>query len=322
MPQEELSDLQRQVLELKRQRNALILAHNYQRYEVQQIADFVGDSLQLARKSAEVSGFDMIVFAGVKFMAEMTAILAEGTPVYIPSREALCPLAGWIGPAKVRAAKERHPGAPVVVYVNTTAATKAECDAICTSSNAVEVVESLGAETVLFGPDKNLAEYVRRQTGVKVIDIEPLGHCYVHQQFKLEHIERMRALHPDAIVIAHPECPPEVQGAADIIGSTGKMVKIVAEPPEKKFIIATEVGLVEQLQHAHPDKVILPAYEGAVCRQMKKTTLEGILRVLRDLPPENLVTVPDEVKDRVREVINAMNALHSAAESAVVAAGK
>ena len=304
-----MSELQKQILELKKKRNALLLAHNYQPIEIQEIADFVGDSLQLARKSAEVSGYDMVIFAGVKFMAEMTAVLAEGIPVYIPAPEALCPLAAWLTPEKVRARKAEHPGAPAVVYVNTTAETKAECDIICTSSNAVEIVESLGVDTVVFGPDKNLAEYVRRRTGVEIVDIEPRGHCYVHQQFDLAHIMLAREEHPNAIVIAHPECPPEVQDAADIIGSTGAMVRIVAESPEKEFIIATEMGLVQQLQKAHPDKKIYPAYEGAVCRQMKKNSLEKILHVLRDLPEENLVTVDERLREHVRRVLNRMTSV-------------
>ncbi|NHJ13860.1 MAG: quinolinate synthase NadA [Candidatus Thorarchaeota archaeon] len=302
-----MTDLQKEVIQLKKDRNALVLAHNYQPFEIQQVADFVGDSLQLARKSAEVTGYDLIVFAGVRFMAEMTAILAENIPVYIPAPDALCPLAAFVDLEKLRKQKEQYPDAPVVVYVNTTAETKSECDVICTSGNAVEVVTSLGAERVLFGPDKNLAEYVRRQTGVELIDIEPRGHCYVHQQFDVAQIELAREEHPNAIVIVHPECPPEVQDAADIVGSTGAMVRIVAESPEKEFIIATELGLIEQLQAAHPDKKIIPAYSKAVCRQMKKNTLEKLYAVLKDLPKENIVTVPAEMAIHIREILGNMN---------------
>ncbi|MHA1654250.1 MAG: quinolinate synthase NadA [Candidatus Thorarchaeota archaeon] len=316
----DLSDLQKHIIELKKRRNALLLAHNYQPIEIQEIADFVGDSLQLARKSAEVSGYDMVVFSGVRFMAELAAVLARGVPVYIPAPDALCPLAAWLTPDKVRAKRSQYPDAPVVVYVNTTAETKAECDVICTSSNAAEVVESLGAETVLFGPDTNLAEYVRRQTGVNIVDIEPRGHCYVHRQFDLAHIMLARDEHPDAIVIVHPECPPEVQDAADIVGSTGRMVEIVAESDARKFIIATEIGLVEQLQKAHPDKVIVPAYEKAVCRQMKQNSLEKVLHVLRDLPEENLVTVSPELAERIREAIERMNRTHVTVSEGTAAA--
>ncbi|MHA1780200.1 MAG: quinolinate synthase NadA [Candidatus Thorarchaeota archaeon] len=306
---DELSDIQREVLKWKEKRNALLLAHNYQPIEIQEIADFVGDSLQLARKSAEVAGYDMVIFAGVKFMAETTAVLAQGIPVYIPATEALCPLAAWLTAEKIRKRKAEYPDAPVVVYVNTTAETKAECDIICTSSNAVKVVESLAVDTVLFGPDKNLAEFVRRQTGIEIIDIEPKGHCYVHQQFDLAHILLAKEAHPDAVVIVHPECPPEVQDAADIVGSTGNMVRIVAESPEKKFIIGTEMGLVHQLQKAHPDKTIIPAFEGAICRQMKKNSLKKILYVLKELPEENIVTVPDHLKEKIKEVLERMTAV-------------
>ncbi|MCF2137750.1 MAG: quinolinate synthase NadA [Candidatus Thorarchaeota archaeon] len=303
---DELSDIQREVLKWKEKRNALLLAHNYQPIEIQEIADFVGDSLQLARKSAEVAGYDMVIFAGVKFMAETTAVLVKDIPVYIPATEALCPLAAWLTAEKIRKRKAEYPNAPVVVYVNTTAETKAECDIICTSSNAVKVVESLGAKTVLFGPDKNLAEYVRRQTGIEIIDIEPKGHCYVHQQFDPAHILLAKEEHPDAIAIVHPECPPEVQDAADMIGSTGNMVRIVAESPEKTFIIGTEMGLVQQLQKAHPDKTIIPAFEGAICLQMKKNSLEKILHVLKDLPEENIVTVPEHLQEKIKQVLERM----------------
>ena len=302
-----LSDLQKRILSLKKERKALILAHNYQPLEIQQIADFVGDSLQLAQKSADVKGYEMVVFAGVRFMAEMAAVLSDGLPVYIPAPDALCPLAAWVTPEKIRQRKKEYPGAPVVLYVNTTAEAKAEADIICTSGNAAQVVKSLGAETVLFGPDKNLAEYVRQKTGVKIVDIEPKGNCFVHHQFTVAQLEELRKKHPDATVIVHPECPPDVQAAADLVGSTGMMVKTVAASSQREFIIATELGLIQQLQEAHPDKVIIPAYIGAVCKQMKKTTLEKIARVLEDLPEENLVTVPDHLRERLHVLLDRMN---------------
>jgi quinolinate synthase len=246
----ELVDLQKRILELKKKRNALIIAHNYQLLEIQKVSDFVGDSLQLAE-----------------------------------------------------AKKQEHPGAPVVVYVNTTAETKSSCDIVCTSSTAVEIVESLGVDKVLFGPDKNLAEYVRRQTGIEIVDIEPKGHCYVHRMFDVAQIALLKEEYPDAVVLAHPECHPEVQDVADFVVSTGRMVKAVEESGAKTFIIATEVGLVEQLQDKHPDKIILPAYDGAICLQMKKNSLEKIAEVLEDLPETNLVTVPAHMVGHIRETI-------------------
>lgn len=302
-----LNELQMKILKLKEERNALLLAHNYQPMVIQEIADFVGDSLQLARKSAEVSGYDMIVFSGVNFMAEMAAVLNEGVPVYIPATDAICPLAAWVSTDKIRARREEFPDAPVVVYVNTTAETKSESDVICTSGNAVEVISRLGTDTVIFGPDKNLADYVRKQTGVEVVDIESRGHCYVHQQFDIAQVELMREDHPDATIIVHPECPSEVQDAADIVGSTGSMVRIVAESPQKKFIIGTELGLIQQLQAAHPDKEIIPLYDKAICRQMKKNSLEKILYILEALPAENLVTVPSEMIEHVQGALERMS---------------
>jgi len=317
-----IAELQQRVVELKKKRNALLLAHNYQPLEIQQVADFVGDSLQLAKKCTSDTGHDMIVFAGVRFMAEMAAVLSNGIPVYLPAPDTYCPLASYVTPKKIRAMRKKHPGAPVVVYVNTTAETKAECDVVCTSGNAVEVVQSLGVDTVLFGPDKNLADHVRKKTSVRVIDIEPKGHCYVHQQFDVAQIELLREEHPDAIVIAHPECPLDVQEAADMVGSTGMMVKTVAESPAKKFILATEIGLVEQLQAAHPDKMIIPAYNGARCQQMKKNSLEKILHVLEDLPEENRITVPEDLVPHIREALEKMSAAPASAAPVAIRSEK
>jgi quinolinate synthase len=300
-------ELQEKILNLKKERKALILAHNYQVIEIQEIADFVGDSLQLARKSAESTGFEMIIFAGVKFMAEMAAVLSPTIPVYIPDPKALCPLAGYLDADKIRQKKKEYPGVPVIVYVNTTAEAKSEADMICTSGSAVEVVESLGVNRVIFGPDTNLADYVRTHTSVEIIDIERSGHCYVHNMFDLSMLIELKEKYPDSVAIAHPECPIEVQEQADMVGSTGMMARTVAESDAKVFIIATEMGMIQQLQKRHPDKTIIPMYEGAVCHQMKKHTLEKILNVLENLPPENIVTVPDPFVPHIREILERMN---------------
>lgn len=301
-----VSNLQQRILDLKKKRNALILAHNYQVMENQHIADFVGDSLQLAKKSSEVEGYDMVVFAGVNFMAETAAVLSD-VPVYTPATDALCPLAAMINGRRIRAKREEYPDAPVVVYVNTTAETKAAADIVCTSSNAVEVVESLNTQTVLFGPDANLAEYVRRRTNIDVVNLVETGRCFVHHRFDVGSIRSARKKHPDAFVLAHPECPPAVQDLADKVCSTGGMVRTVAESPRKEFIVATEVGLIHQLQENHPDKLIVPALETAVCRRMKTSTLEKILTVLQDTPAENRVVVPPEISESVRTVLERMN---------------
>ncbi len=300
--------LQEKILRLKKERKALILAHNYQIIDIQEIADFVGDSLQLARQSAEVSGFDMVVFAGVKFMAEMASILSP-TPVYIPDPKALCPLAGYLDAQKIRGKKKKYPGVPVIVYVNTTAEAKSEADLICTSGSAVEVVESLGVDRVIFGPDAHLADYVRAHTSVEVIDIDERGHCYVHNMFDLSMLIELKEQYPDSIAIAHPECPIEVQEQADMVGSTGMMARTVAESDAKVFVIATEMGMIQQLQKRHPEKTILPMYEGAICRQMKKHTLEKILDVLVNLPSKNLVTVPEPFVPHIHKILEKMNKL-------------
>ncbi|MFW9891935.1 MAG: quinolinate synthase NadA [Candidatus Thorarchaeota archaeon] len=303
----DIKGLQDAILKLKKERKSLILAHNYQTIDIQEIADFVGDSLQLARQSAEVKGYDMVIFAGVKFMAEMAAVLSPNIPIYIPDPKALCPLAGYLDAQKIREKKKEYPGVPVVVYVNTTAEAKSEADMICTSGSAVEVVESLGVDRVIFGPDANLAEYVRTHTDVEIIDIDTRGHCYVHNMFDLSMLIEMKEQYPNSIAIAHPECPIEVQEQADMIGSTGMMVRTVAESDAKVFIIATEMGLIHQLQKRHPEKTIIPMYEGAVCRQMKKHTLEKILDVLQNLPPDNIVTVPEPFIPHIRGILEKMN---------------
>jgi quinolinate synthase len=302
-----IKDLQEKIHKLKKERNALILAHNYQTIDIQEIADFVGDSLQLARKSAEVEGFDMIIFSGVKFMAEMAAVLSPEVPVYIPDPKALCPLAGYLDAEKIREKKKEYPGVPVVVYVNTTAEAKSEADMICTSGSIVEVVESLGVDRVIFGPDTNLADYVRTHTPIEIIDLDYRSHCYVHNMFELSMLLELKEQYPDSIAIVHPECPIHVQEHADMVGSTGMMVRTVAESEAKVFIIATEMGLLQQLQKKHPDKTIIPMYEGAVCRQMKKHTLEKILDVLENLPKKNVVTVPEPFIPHIRNILEKMN---------------
>ncbi len=299
--------LQKKILSLKGQKRVLILAHNYQTLDIQDIADFVGDSLQLARKSAESNAHSAILFAGVRFMAEMAAILSPEVSVYIPDPKALCPLAACLDAEKIRAKKREYPGVPVVVYVNTTAEAKSEADMICTSGSAVEVVESLGVDTVLFGPDVNLANYVRKHTSVQIIDLDEEGHCYVHNMFNLEMFKSLRAKYPDSVAIAHPECPIEVQDAADMVGSTGMMAKTVAESDAKVFLIATELGMVQQLQKRHPEKKIIPVYDAAICRQMKKHTLEKIISVLENFPEENRVTVPEQYIPHIRTILERMN---------------
>jgi quinolinate synthase len=295
------ADVLARIGELKRRRNAIILAHNYQLPEVQDAADFVGDSLELSRKAAGLDA-DVIVFCGVHFMAETAAVLAPGKTVLLPEIEAGCPMADMINARELRAWKERHPGLKVVCYVNTSAEVKAESDICCTSSNAVAVVNSLGVGTALFVPDKNLAAYVARETGKTLIAWD--GYCYVHHRFTPRDIQEARALHPDAEVWVHPECPLDVIDLADRVLSTGKMVLEARATHRREVVVGTEKGIIHRLAKENPSVRFYPAKETALCVHMKMTTLPKVLRALET--DTHRVDVPREVADRARGAIQAM----------------
>lgn len=298
--------LQEEILRLKEKENAFILAHNYQVPEIQEVADAVGDSLELARIAQKKRDADIIVFSAVDFMAETAAILNPDRDVYVPDTSARCPMA-WMCPREVVVeAKRAHDGVPVVLYVNTLAEAKAEADVICTSANAPMIVERVGAEKVLFAPDKNLGLYVEKITGVKVIPVPEDGYCYVHTMFKPQHIAKLRRRHPDAVVMVHPECTPEVQEVADFVGSTSQMYRYAKESEHEKFIVGTEVGLVDRMRREIEGKTFIPALSRAVCKNMKKNNLEKLRRVLLEKPPENLVRVPEDVADKARKGIERM----------------
>jgi len=294
-------DILGRIGELKRRRNAVILAHNYQLPEVQDAADFVGDSLELSRKAAGLDA-DVIVFCGVHFMAETAAILAPGKTVLLPEVEAGCPMADMINGRELRAWKARHPGLPVVCYVNTSAEVKAESDICCTSSNAVAVVNALGVDKVLFVPDKNLAAWVARETGKTVIAWD--GYCYVHHRFTPGDIASARALHPEAEVWVHPECPLDVIDLADKVLSTGKMVLEARTTTRREVIIGTEKGIIHRLAKENPAVRFFPARETALCAHMKMTTLAKVLRALET--DAHRVAVPRDIADRARGAIQAM----------------
>jgi quinolinate synthase len=295
------ADVLTRIGELKRRRNAVILAHNYQVPEVQDAADFVGDSLELSRKAAGLDA-EVIVFCGVHFMAETAAILSPGKTVLLPEIEAGCPMADMINGRELRAWKAQYPGLPVVCYVNTSAEVKAESDICCTSSNAVGVVNSLGADELLFVPDKNLAAYVARETGKTVHAWD--GHCYVHHRFTPEDIRAARRLHPGAEVWAHPECPLEVIDLADRTLSTGKMVAAARTTSCREVVIGTEKGIIHRLAKENPAARFYPVRETAVCVHMKMTTLEKVLRALE--AGTHRITVPPDIADRARGAIEAM----------------
>jgi len=289
---------------LKKQKKAIILAHNYQRAEVQDIADYVGDSIQLSRKAAEEKDAEIIVFSAVDFMAESAAILNPQKKVLLPSVGARCPMAQMLPAEEVELWKRRYPKTPVVLYVNTLAEAKAEADVCCTSANAVKVVEALNTDTVLFGPDHNLAWHVQQKTGKTIVPIPRKGFCPTHVLFLKEDIRLLKEEHSGALVAVHPECTPDVQSIADFVGSTSQICRYVKETPRKKFIIGTEVGIIHRLKKENPGKEFITAYEGAICPNMKLNTLERIYASLKE--ETHLITVPNQVAKKARKALEKM----------------
>jgi quinolinate synthase len=292
------------ILKLKKEKKAIILAHNYQRPEIQDLADYVGDSIELSRKAAEEKDAEMIVFSAVDFMAESAAILNPDKKVLLPCLGARCPMAQMLTVDEIKRAKAKYPGAPVVLYVNTLAQCKAHCDVCCTSANAVEVINSLDAETILFGPDKNLAEYVSEKTGKTLIPIPENGFCPTHLLFQPEDVKVLRMQYPDAVVIVHPECSSEMRKVADFVGSTSKMCRFAKESSSKSFIVGTEEGLLHRLRKENPGKTFYLAYEGAVCPNMKLTTLDRLYASLKE--EKNVVRVPEAVAKKARASLERM----------------
>jgi len=293
-----------EIVKLKRERNAVILAHNYQRSEIQDLADYVGDSIELSRKATEEKDADTIVFCAVDFMAESAAILNPTKKVLLPTLGARCPMAQMLTVDEIKRWKVHYPLVPVVLYVNTSAAAKAYCDVCCTSANAVEVINSLDADTVLFGPDRNLAEYVQRKTGKTIIPIPEWGFCPTHLLFQPEDVQMLKIQYPDAVVMVHPECTFEMQKMADFIGSTSQMFKYAKESNAKTFIVGTEEGLLHRLRKENPEKKFVLAYEEGVCPTMKLTTLERLYASLKE--EKYVVTVPEAIAERARKALERM----------------
>jgi len=291
------------IQKLKKEKNAVILAHNYQRPEIQDIADFVGDSLELSLCAAQTDA-ETIVFCGVDFMAETAAILNPGRKVLIPDRNALCPMAAMLPGELVQLYRRKYPDARIVLYINSLAEAKAQSHAVCTSANSAEIINRMDSDTVLFGPDWNLAQYVRGYTKKKVISIPKLSFCPVHQLFSREAILKLKGMHPDAEVLAHPECPPEVCGMADFVGSTSKMCRQAIVSKAREFIVATEVGLLHRMGKERLEASFIPAYEEAVCAQMKLHTLEKLYLSLKDGRYE--VKVPRRITASARSAVEFM----------------
>ncbi len=292
------------ILKLKRQKRAIIMAHNYQRGEIQDLADYVGDSIGLCRSAMEEKDADILVFSAVNFMAESAAILNPDKKVLLPSSGARCPMAQMLPAEEVRLWKKKYPKVPVVLYVNTLAEARAECDICCTSANAVEVVNSLDAEKVLFGPDHNLAWYVQQKTGKRIIPIPRRGFCPTHLLFVEGDIRLLKAKHPDAVVAAHPECAPEVQSLADFVGSTSQICRYAEETTAREYIIGTENGILHRLKKENPGKEFLPACSEAVCPNMKLNTLKRIHLSLKN--EIHHVTVPNPVAKKARKALERM----------------
>ncbi len=321
----DLSALREEILRYKEEKHALILSHNYQREEVQEIADFVGDSLELSRIAA-TRDCRMIVFCGVHFMAESASILSPDKTVLLPEAEAGCPMADMIrvdAPRPVRKSfpgfanppayvyppeftlrdiKKQYPGTPVVAYVNTTAEVKAESDICCTSANVVKIIESLPGDDVICVPDKNLSLWAARNTQKKVIAWD--GFCNVHERVTVDDVRKARMEHPHAVLMAHPECRIDVLESADHVTSTSGMLRFAKASSEKEFIVGTEIGLMTRLRKENPHKTFYPLRKDMICPNMKKTTLQSVLRAFRDNTV--VVKVPEHVRIPAKRALDRM----------------
>lgn len=294
-----------EIMDLKKQKKAVFLVHNYQRPEVQDLADFIGDSLELSQKAAKTEA-EVIVFCGVHFMAETAFLVNPGKTVLLPEIESGCPMADMITVEQLIKKKKEIPGVVVVCYVNSSAAVKAESDICCTSANAVRVVQSLPADReILFIPDQYLGEWVAQKTG-RDMHLWP-GYCPTHMRIMGKKILEEKAKHPGAIALVHPECRPDAKEAADEVLSTGGMIRYAGESPAKEFIIGTETGIIHRLKKENPGKAFIPVNTKAVCPNMKKITLEKVLRALQKM--QYKVTVPQSIRDKALSAVNRMLAI-------------
>jgi quinolinate synthase len=291
-----------EILHLKKDKNAIILAHNYQLGEIQDIADFVGDSLELSQKAAQ-TGAAVIVFCGVHFMAETASILCPDKRVLLPDLQAGCPMANMVTVEGLRQKKEEYPEVTVVCYVNSTADVKAESDVCCTSANAVKIVRNLPEQgRILFVPDQYLGYFVSDKTGREMI-LWP-GFCPTHARIRSQDITRLKQEYPQAKVVVHPECTPEVTALADEVLSTGGICRFAHDTAAVDIIVGTEIGILHRLRKENPDKRFIPASEQAVCPRMKLITLENVLWSLQEMAPE--VKVPEEIRLRAKSAVDRM----------------
>ena len=295
------AELIEKILDLRKRKKAVILAHNYQRGEVQDIADFVGDSLELSQRAAKTDA-RVIVFCGVHFMAETASILCPDKTVLLPDINAGCPIADMVTSEKLIKRKGELPGATVVCYINSSAEVKAESDVCCTSANAVKVIKSLDAKEILFVPDQYLGHYISTKTDKKMILWS--GFCSTHVKIQPQDITKKRLEYPQAKVIVHPECTPEVIALADEVLSTGGMCRFAQQTEAREIVVGTEIGIIHRLEKENPDKKFIPASEKAACPNMKLITLEKILWALEDMAPE--IKVPEEIRLKAKAAVDKM----------------
>jgi quinolinate synthase len=298
------NEITSEILRLAEERDALILAHNYQRDEIQAMAHITGDSLALSVEAAQ-TGKSVIVFCGVHFMAESAAILAPDKTVILPRLDAGCPMADMITADGLREMKSRYPGVPVVTYVNSSAAVKAESDICCTSANAVKVVASLNEPEVILTPDRNLGRYIAAQVDKTCHFWD--GYCPTHERFTVDDVKKVQVDYPDALFMAHPECPPEVLAMADHICSTSGMYTFASENPAQQFIVGTEAGILYRLRKENPAKEFILPTTRLICPNMKLTSLEDVLHSLQTMGPQ--VTVPEEVRIPAKVALDRMLAV-------------
>jgi quinolinate synthase len=308
-----LTQIQREIVDLKKRKDVTILSHYYQPIEIQQVADYLGDSLGLSRTAKNKTETNFIIFAGVDFMAETASILNQEKHVLLPNRESCCPMAAFLTAKMVRVFKEEYPKLPVITYVNSTAEVKAESDVCCTSSNSIKIVKHIAKEyntdSVLFGPDANLADYAEEQTGIKTIKMPENGHCHVHSHISISDVNTAKKAHKAAILLVHPECTREVRNSSDFVGSTAQMYNKVKDSPEneEEFIIGTEEGLIERMKEDFPNKNFYPLQNKMICYNMKKNTLELIKYVLEHLnDPQFEIKVPSDIAQRALVPIERM----------------
>ena len=299
-----MSSIYDEINQLKEEKNAIILAHNYQPKEIQEIADFLGDSLELCIKASEIDDKDLVVFCGVDFMAETAYILNPDKKIVIPDLEAECPMAHMLPEEELLKAKKEHPNAGVILYVNSIAEAKQHADTLCTSANAVKVTKSLPQDKILFGPDNNLGMHVQKRIDKEIIPTPKDGHCYVHRLFHVEDIELKREQYPNAIVICHPECNQDVQEASDEVLSTGAMLRFISESKKEEFIIGTEIDMITRINSEVPGKKLYPLLEGAICKTMKLHTLEKVRDALKNEAPE--IVVPKKVAEKSLKAVQHM----------------